>query len=228
MIAESRNLTKVYRGKQVVSDVTLKLRGGNIYGLLGPNGCGKTTWMKMMTGFVKPAKGKVIFDGAPWTYRAKSEIAYMPTEAFFYDFMTVASVGKYYKDFFEGFDEEKYEELVRKVGLDMDMKVRDLSTGMMAKLKVIATMSRKAMLYLLDEPLNGIDLKAREEIVDVILMTVSAKNVIVISTHLIEEVESFIDNAVFMKDGKILREFDTETLRMQEGKSIADLYRELM
>lgn len=84
------------------------------------------------------------------------------------------------------------------------------------------------MLYLLDEPLNGIDLKAREEIVDVILMTVSAKNVIVISTHLIEEVESFIDNAVFMKDGKILREFDTETLRMQEGKSIADLYRELM
>lgn len=228
MIAESRNLTKVYRGKQVVSDVTLKLRGGNIYGLLGPNGCGKTTWMKMMTGFVKPAKGEVIFDGAPWTYRAKSEIAYMPTEAFFYDFMTVASVGKYYKDFFEGFDEGKYEELVRKVGLDMDMKVRDLSTGMMAKLKVIATMSRKAMLYLLDEPLNGIDLKAREEIVDVILMTVSAKNVIVISTHLIEEVESFIDNAVFMKDGKILREFDTETLRMQEGKSIADLYRELM
>lgn len=228
MIAESRNLTKLYKKKKVVSNVSMKIRGGNIYGLLGPNGCGKTTWMKMMTGFVKPSSGEIIFDGTPWHYKAKDQIAYMSTEPFFYDFMTVASVGQYYKEFFSTFDLEKYESLIRKVGLDEDAKVRELSTGMTAKLKVIATLCRKAALYLLDEPLNGIDLNAREEIVDVILTTINEKNAIVISTHLIEEIESFIDHAIFMKDGQIMREVETESLRIREGKSIADLYREIM
>ena len=228
MIAECRNLSKAYTGKTVVSDVSLKIRGGNIYGLLGPNGCGKTTWMKMMTGFVKPSSGEIIFDGAPWNYRKKNEIAYMSTEAFFYDFMTVKTVGDYYADFFDGFDLKKYAELTQKVGLEEQMKVRELSTGMMAKLKVIATLSRKASLYLLDEPLNGIDLKAREEVIDTILMTVNDQNAIVISTHLIEEIESFIEHAIFMKSGKIVLECDSEDERIRAGRSIADLYRELM
>ena len=104
----------------------------------------------------------------------------------------------------------------------------EISTGMMAKLKVIATLSRNAMLYMLDEPLNGIDLKAREEIIDVVLTTVSEKNAVIISTHLIEEIESFIDHAVFMKEGRIIYECDVEEERMRSGRSAADLYRELM
>lgn len=204
MIAESRRLTKAFMGKKAVKDVSLKIRSGSIYGLLGPNGSGKTTWMKMMTGFIKPTQGEVVFDGAPWNYRAKNQVAYMSTEPFYYDFMNIGMVGKYYSDFFEEFDQKKFHDLIAKVGLSEEMKMREISTGMMAKLKVIATLSRKAMLYMLDEPLNGIDLKAREEIIDVILTTVSEKNAVIISTHLIEEIESFIDHAIFMKDGRVI------------------------
>lgn len=228
MIAESRKLTKSFMGKKAVKDVSLKIRGGSIYGLLGPNGSGKTTWMKMMTGFIKPTQGEVIFDGAPWNYRAKNKVAYMSTEPFYYDFMNIGMVGKYYSDFFEEFDQKKFHDLITKVGLSEEMKMREISTGMMAKLKVIATLSRKAMLYMLDEPLNGIDLKAREEIIDVILTTVNEKNAVIISTHLIEEIESFIDHAIFMKDGSVIYECDVEEERMRSGRSAADLYRELM
>lgn len=228
MIAESRKLTKAFMGKKAVKDVSLKIRSGSIYGLLGPNGSGKTTWMKMMTGFIKPTQGEVVFDGAPWNYRAKNQVAYMSTEPFYYDFMNIGMVGKYYSDFFEEFDQKKFHDLIAKVGLSEEMKMREISTGMMAKLKVIATLSRKAMLYMLDEPLNGIDLKAREEIIDVILTTVSEKNAVIISTHLIEEIESFIDHAIFMKDGSVIYECDVEEERMRSGRSAADLYRELM
>lgn len=106
MIAESRRLTKAYMGKKAVKEVSIKICGGSIYGLLGPNGSGKTTWMKMMTGFVKPTQGEVIFDGAPWNYRAKNQVAYMSTEPFYYDFMNIGMVGKYYSDFFEGLIDE--------------------------------------------------------------------------------------------------------------------------
>ena len=228
MIAESRRLTKAFMGKKAVKDVSLKIRSGSIYGLLGPNGSGKTTWMKMMTGFIKPTQGEVVFDGAPWNYRAKNQVAYMSTEPFYYDFMNIGMVGKYYSDFFEEFDQKKFHDLIAKVGLSEEMKMREISTGMMAKLKVIATLSRKAMLYMLDEPLNGIDLKAREEIIDVILTTVSEKNAVIISTHLIEEIESFIDHAIFMKDGSVIYECYVEEERMRSGRSAADLYRELM
>lgn len=228
MIAESRRLTKAFMGKKAVKDVSLKIRSGSIYGLLGPNGSGKTTWMKMMTGFIKPTQGEVVFDGAPWNYRAKNQVAYMSTEPFYYDFMNIGMVGKYYSDFFEEFDQKKFHDLIAKVGLSEEMKMREISTGMMAKLKVIATLSRKAMLYMLDEPLNGIDLKAREEIIDVILTTVSEKNAVIISTHLIEEIESFIDHAIFIKDGSVIYECDVEEERMRSGRSAADLYRELM
>ena len=228
MIAESRRLTKAFMGKKAVKDVSLKIRSGSIYGLLGPNGSGKTTWMKMMTGFIKPTQGEVVFDGAPWNYREKNQVAYMSTEPFYYDFMNIGMVGKYYSDFFEEFDQKKFHDLIAKVGLSEEMKMREISTGMMAKLKVIATLSRKAMLYMLDEPLNGIDLKAREEIIDVILTTVSEKNAVIISTHLIEEIESFIDHAIFMKDGSVIYECDVEEERMRSGRSAADLYRELM
>ena len=172
--------------------------------------------------------GGSCFDGAPWNYRAKNQVAYMSTEPFYYDFMNIGMVGKYYSDFFEEFDQKKFHDLIAKVGLSEEMKMREISTGMMAKLKVIATLSRKAMLYMLDEPLNGIDLKAREEIIDVILTTVSEKNAVIISTHLIEEIESFIDHAIFMKDGSVIYECDVEEERMRSGRSAADLYRELM
>lgn len=228
MILECKELSKTFFNKKAVIDFDLKLNEGKIYGLLGENGSGKTTWMKMVAGLTKPTSGEMLYKGHAWNYRDKASIAYMSTEPFFYDFMTVETVGEYYDDFFDDFDMEKYLKLIERVGLEWDMKIKALSTGMQAKLKVVVTLARKASLYLLDEPLNGIDYKAREEIISIILEEAVDNNCFVISTHLIDEVETFVDEAVFVKDGKIIYQTEPETLRMESRKSITDIYREIM
>ena len=228
MILECRNLNKSFVNKKAVIDFNIKLQKGKIYGLLGENGSGKTTWMKIIAGLSKPTSGDIIFKGHTWNYHDKGEIAYMSTEPFFYDFMTVESVGQYYEDFFEDFDREKYRKLLNRVGLDENLKVKNLSSGMNAKLKIVATLSRNASLYLLDEPLNGIDYKAREEIVSIILEEAIDHNCFVISTHLIDEMESFIDEAIFVKNGEILLQTESENERRKSGKSIRDIYMEIM
>ncbi|WP_270395574.1 ABC transporter ATP-binding protein [Mediterraneibacter massiliensis] len=228
MILQCTGLNKSFANKKAVSDFNIKLSEGKIYGLLGENGSGKTTWMKMVAGLTKPTSGEICYKGAPWTYKYKNEIAYMSTEPFFYDYMTVKDVGRYYADFFMDFDTEKFRQMIGKVGLEESMKVKALSTGMTAKLKVVVTLSRKASLYLLDEPLNGIDFKAREEIVSMILDEADSKNCFVISTHLINEIESFIGEAIFVKNGQLLLQTETEKERMQNGRSIADIYMEIM
>ena len=180
MMLECRKLTKWFGSKEAVADLTLNLDKGKIYGLLGENGSGKTTWMKMVAGLTKPGRGEILYEGHPIGWRDKAKIAYMATEPFFYDFMKVADVGEYYEAFFDDFDRKKYMETTRTMGLEQDMKVKNLSSGMSAKLKLAATLSRKAELYLLDEPLNGIDYKAREEIISLILEEADGENTFVI------------------------------------------------
>ena len=190
MILECRDLSKSFYTKKALNEVSLKLEGGKIYGLLGENGSGKTTWMKIISGLTKPTSGEILFKEHPWFYGDKAEIAYMSTEPFFYSFLDVNGVGQYYKDFFPDFDEKKFHEMVRRMSLEGKMKVKELSTGMTAKLKVIATF-------------NGIDYKAKEEILGMILESANEKNTFVISTHMIDEIESFIDEAIFIKDGEV-------------------------
>ena len=228
MILQCIGLNKSFGNKKAVNDFNMKLSEGKVYGLLGENGSGKTTWMKMVAGLTKPTSGEIIYKEAPWNYKDKSEIAYMSTEPFFYDFNSIKDVARYYADFFEDFDTEKFQKMTDKVGLEESMKIKTLSTGMTAKLKVVATLSRSASLFLLDEPLNGIDFKAREEIISIILDEADSKNCFVISTHLINEIESFIDEAVFVKNGQLILQTETEKERMQNGKSIADIYMEIM
>ncbi len=224
---ECSNLKKVYLNKTAVEDVSLTLEKGRIYALLGPNGSGKTTFMKMISGLVKPTHGTIEYEGMPIGVQSKKDIAYMSTEPFFYSFMTVESVGKYYKDFFEDFDEDKYVKLIGEMELNMKDKVNKLSSGMSAKLKIAATMARNAKLYLLDEPLNGIDIIAREKIITTILNAASDDSTIVISTHLVDELEAVIDSVVFIKDGKSVIYGDAEQIREQRGKSIVELYKEI-
>lgn len=228
MILECKDLTKTFVGKRAVSNVNLSLEKGRIYGLLGENGSGKTTWMKMIAGLTKPSSGEILYKGHPLCSRDKAEIAYMSTEPFFYDYMKVSDVGQYYEDFFSDFDREKFTEIVGKIGLEDNMKVRNLSSGMSAKLKIAATLSRKAVLCLLDEPLNGIDYKAREEIISLILDEAGEENTFVISTHLLEEVESFVDEAIFIKAGEVLKVADLEQERITSGRSLADIYMDIM
>ena len=220
MMLECRNLTKTYRGKKAVSNLSIRLDAGKIYGLLGENGSGKTTWMKMTAGLTKPSQGTILYEG--------HLLAYMSTESFFYDYMKVADVGKYYADFFKDFDEKKFEELIRRFGLEDSMKARNLSSGMNAKLRIAATLSRDARLCMLDEPLNGVDYKAREDIISLILEEADENRTFVISTHLIEEVETFIEEAIFIRNGELVKLVNLEQERAAGGRSLAEIYLSVM
>ena len=151
----------------------------------------------------------------------------MSTEPFFYNYMTVEDVGKYYKDFFEDFDIKRYEVLIERMELGMKDKAKTLSSGLAAKLKIAATLARKAELYMLDEPLNGIDIIAREKIISTILEVAREDSTILISSHLVDELEKIIDNAVFIKSGSIVLNGEAENLRASHGKSIVELYKEI-
>lgn len=227
VLLECSGLAKYYGRKPAVRNISLQLEIGRIYGLMGPNGSGKTTWMKMVSGLVKPGKGTILYQGHPLSYHDKAEIAYMSTEPFFYSFMKVKDVGKYYADFFEDFDEMRFRSLLERMQLSPDDKAHTLSSGMAAKLKLAATLARRARLYLLDEPLNGIDLVARDRIMQTITETSSPENTIVMSTHLVDEIEDTIDSAIFVKEGEIALAGTTEELRREYGRPAADLYRQI-
>lgn len=224
---ECRNITKVYGRKRAVDDVSFQLEPGRIYAMLGPNGSGKTTLMKMAVGLVKPNKGGFYYEGAPVGRESRKEVAYMSTEPYFYAWMTAGDVGKYYNDFFEDFSMEQYEKLLERMHLTADMKVKAMSSGMMAKLKIAVTMARRAKVYLLDEPLNGIDLLARDEIMASILEAAGPDVTLVISSHLVDELERMVDTAVFIKGGHLAEMWDVEELRSSRGRSVADRYREI-
>ena len=226
MILESREITKKYGSKTAVNQVSLGLETGLVYAMLGPNGSGKTTWMKMAAGLVKPTSGEILYQGNPVGVESRKEIAYMSTEPYFYNWMSVADVGKYYEDFFQDFSMEKYNEMISRMELTGDMKAKKLSSGMMAKLKIAVTMAREAKIYLLDEPLNGIDILAREQIMKSILEAIASDVTLVISSHLVDELERVADAAVFMKDGQLAEQCMIEELRINRHKSVVDLYRE--
>ena len=224
---ESIEVTKKFLSKTAVDKISMKLEPGHIYALLGPNGSGKTTWMKMVTGLIKPSAGYIMYNGAPIGIPSRREIAYMATEPYFYDWMTIESVGKYYQDFFEDFSMDKYHMILNRMELDRSLKTKNLSSGMMAKLKVAVTMAREAKVYLLDEPLNGIDLIARDDVMQAMIENAREDNMLIISSHLVEELESVVDSAIFIKNAQLAGIYNIDELRQNEGKSVADKYREI-
>lgn len=224
---ESREITKKFGRKTAVDHISLRLEPGKIYAMLGPNGSGKTTWMKMAAGLVKPNSGEMLYKGEPVGVESRREIAYMSTEPYFYSWMTAKDVGKYYEDFFEDFSMERYHQLLQSMELTEDMKTKALSSGMMAKLKIAVTMARKAKVILLDEPLNGIDLMARDQIMRAVLSSAAPDVTLMLSSHLVDELERVVDSAVFIKESHLIEVCDVEALRIMQGKSIVDRYREI-
>ena len=211
---ESKEITKVFGRKTAVDHISLKLTPGFIYAMLGPNGSGKTTWMKMAAGLIKPTSGEMFFNGRPLDVASRKEIAYMSTEPYFYNWMTAGDVGKYYQDFFEDFSMDRYRSLLSRMELTEDLKTKALSSGMMAKLKIAVTLARDARVIMLDEPLNGIDLLARDQIMKCIVEAVSPDRVLLISSHLVEELETVADYAVFIKQSHLIEVRELEDHRV--------------
>ncbi len=223
----SKNLTKKFGSKTAVDAVSLDLVPGHVYAMLGPNGSGKTTWMKMAAALMKPTSGEVLYEGKPVGVESRRYVAYMSTEPYFYSWMTIRDVGEYYGDFFEDFSPEKFDRLIREMDLEPGMKTRTLSSGMMAKLKIAVTMARDAKVYMLDEPFNGIDLLARDEIRKCILREASEDKVLLLSSHLVEEMEAVCDTAVFIRQGRLVEVRNLEEMREDDHVSMADRYREI-
>jgi len=228
MILESRDLVKKYSNKTVVNNVSFEIEEGRIYALLGQNGSGKSTLLKIAAGLVKHDAGTITYQGENIGIKSKREVAYMPTEQYFYDYMTVGNVGDYYMDFYEDFDPLRYAELLMKMELCKKDKVKHLSSGEVAKLRLAATLARKAKLYLLDEPLNGIDLITRDLIITTILEVAEEDTAIVISSHIVDELEKMIDHVIFLREGSVKLIGDAEELREIHGKSIVEIYKEIL
>ena len=224
---ESKELTKVFGSVRAVDHVSVMLEPGHVYALLGPNGSGKTTWMKMAASLIKPTSGQVLYNDAPVGIESRRHVAYMSTEPYFYNWMTIKDVGRYYADFFEDFSMDRYQMLIARMELREDMKTKTLSSGMMAKLKIAVTMARDAKVYMLDEPFNGIDLLARDEIRACILQFAAEDKILLLSSHLVEEMEAVADRALFIKQGQLVEYVDLETMRMTMGVSMADRYRQI-
>lgn len=227
-VLKCENLVKVYSGCRAVDGLNLELDAGRIYALLGPNGSGKSTFMKMVVGLIKPTEGKIYLDGEEISDKTRARITYMPTENYFYNYMRIKDIASFYKDFYEDFDEDRMYGLLDRMELHFDGKVRNMSTGMLAKLKVAVAMARNSRVILLDEPLNGIDIIAREQVMNTINGYNNEDKIIIVSSHLVDELEHAAGGAVFIKNGRVVMAGNTEDIRSyNDNKSLVDLYKEI-
>lgn len=220
-------LYKNYMTKNALRDINLKFQEGKIYGLLGPNGSGKTTLMKIIADLHKQSSGEILICDEKPSHKTRAYVAFMPTENFIYGWMKVKESLKFYEDMYPDFDRQKADELVKFMELDMNQKVSSLSTGQRARLKITLVISRRAKIYMLDEPLNGLDPISRTKIKECIIEQFNAEGVMLISTHLVNEIEQILDEVVFLSHGQVILQGETEALRVQKGKSLEDIYREV-
>ena len=225
MHLEVRDLCRYYHQKGALKNVSFELPPGSVCLLLGPNGSGKTTLMKLIAGLVSKTGGQILLDGERLRTRDKACVAYMPTENFFYNYMTVRDAGKYYRDFFDDFDFSAYEDMIERSDLSMKSAVRTLSSGMSAKLRLALTLSRDADLMMFDEPINGVDMLTRDWVLQEIAQRCNDERIILISTHLVEEAEHLANRALFLKKGRLVRE--GELTQLCQSASLEDQYREI-
>lgn len=224
-LLELKNVTKKYLRRTALDDVSLTLDAGKTCLLLGPNGSGKTTMMKLIAGLSRPTSGEITFDGAPISAATKAHIAYMPTENYFYNYMKVKDIGRYYADFFIDFDPREFDRQLVAMELDREDNIRQLSSGMAAKLRLALTLSRDAKLMMFDEPLNGVDILTRTQTIDAILAGRREGRTMLISTHLVDELEDVVDTTVFLKKGKLVMAGDKREICA--GRSLKELYIEV-
>jgi len=227
-IIECRGVTKRYKDVRALDALDFSVPdNGGIVGLLGPNGSGKTTLIKLLAGLLTPTEGELRVGGYPIGVETKSIVSYLSDAYALNEGYTVTQELDYFQDFFVDFDREKAEQMIRELGVSEKQKVKTLSKGTKEKLALILTLSRNARLFILDEPIAGVDPAAREYILQKILSHKSVDSTILLSTHLISEIEEYFDYVLFLKEGKIVVEGGAEEIRQREGKTIDALFREV-
>lgn len=226
-ILEMNHIRKYYGNFLAVNDVSLNIEAGKIVGLLGPNGCGKTTLMKIVAGLINDYKGDVLVDGQSLGVNSRSVVSYLPEKTYLGDWMKAGYAIDYFADFYGDFDKNKATELLTRFNLNGGMKLKSMSKGMQEKVQLILVMSRAAKLYLLDEPLSGIDPAARSALLDIILKNYTEGSSILLSTHLIYDVESIFDSVIMIGGGNIILSDSVDNIKENTGKSVDELFREV-
>lgn len=226
-LIEINHVTKAYGNKVALKDFTCTLKGGGIVGLLGPNGSGKTTLIKILNGLLKDYKGDVLIDGQKPNAYTKSIVSYLPDETYFEEWMKARDALSMFQDMYKDFDITKALELMKRMELHPDMKIKTMSKGMKEKFQLALVMSRKAKIYILDEPIGGVDPAARELILEIILNNYSEDSLVLISTHLISDIEKIFEDVIFIKNGELVMNRNAEELRQEKGQSIDEIFREV-
>jgi len=226
-LLEIKNLNKKYDKKYVLKDLNLKVTSGKIIGLLGKNGAGKTTLIKLINDLLTPTSGEIFVKGNNIGVESKKVISYLPERTYLNKQMKVSEVIDYFKDFYENFDDNKAKKLLKDLDLDINQNLSKMSKGMQEKVQLVLVMSRKADLYILDEPLGGVDPATRDYILDTILSNFNENASVIISTHLISDIERILDEVIFIDKGKIVLQSDTDELRTKENASIDEIFRRM-
>lgn len=224
---ECKGLSKHFGSTQALEDVSFSIAPGRVVGLLGPNGSGKTTLMKLANGLLTPSEGEVLICGDHPGVESKAVVSYLPDKTCMPLWMNALQLMDFFQDFYRDFDRQRAENMLRRLGLDKKQKLRQMSKGTREKVQLIMVMSRKAKLYLLDEPIGGVDPATRDYILDTIIRNYDPEAVVIISTHLISDVEKILDEVLFINRGKIMLQASVDDIRQQYGKSVDEYFREV-
>ena len=225
-IVEFKDVYKGYGKKQVLNGINLNIPKGKIVGLLGPNGSGKSTMIKLMNGLLSKDSGIILINGLKPSKETKKIVSYLPERTYLNDWMKVKDILEFFKDFYSDFDMEKAEEMLKSLNIDKNEKLKTMSKGTKEKVQLILVMSRKAELYILDEPIGGVDPAARSYILKTIMTTYLEDSTLLIAPHLISEIENICDEVIFISNGNIVLQGNVDEIREEKGKSIDALFRE--
>ncbi len=226
-LLECRGITKNYDHFPALKFTNLMVNRGRIVGLLGPNGSGKTTLIKLISGLLTPTSGEVLVNGLPIGIETKKVVSYLPERTYLPNWMKVSEMLDFFSDFYTDFNRHRAEDMLNRLQIHLSDRMSTMSKGTREKVQLILVMSRDADLYLLDEPIGGVDPAARDYILNTIITNYSENSTVIISTHLIADIETVLDDVLFLKNGEIVMASAVDTIREQQGKSVDQLFREV-